>query len=267
MRDLPSAGDEFAGQTSFGGEHLAYPVGSQPLRWHLPEVSHGPDGEQGDPAGSFPGQADWAGSDEEDWPEDGGLARDMGAAPGDWPASGHPLGPRGGPGRRRGSRRLAIYAAAIVPALAAGLGIALVVTSSGASNGTFSANGANAIASVGTSPSVSTTSASASASTRAGASTRASAGASTNMGVEIGTGESGPDTLAGILAAADNSVEANGLLPPAKCDNYHQNAAGAIVCTSPVPGVSEIFYQNYSSLGSGGRARRGHLPAEHRHLR
>jgi len=68
------------------------------------------------------------------------------------------------------------------------------------------------------------------------------------MGVEIGTGESGPGTLAGILAAADNSVEANGLLPPAKCDNYRQNAAGAIVCTSPVPGVAEIFYQNYSSL-------------------
>ena len=213
MRDLPSPGDEFAGP--------------QPLHWHAPEVSHGPDGEHGDPTGNFHGQADWAESDE-----------------GDWPAAGRPLRRDGGRARRRGSRRLAIYVAAIVPALAAGAGIALVVASSGASDGTFSANGANAIASVGTSPSVSTTSPSASVSTSAGVSTSA------NMGVEIGTGESGPGTLAGILAAADNSVEANGLLPPAKCDNYKQDAAGAIVCTSPVPGVAEIFYQNYSSLAA-----------------
>jgi hypothetical protein len=68
------------------------------------------------------------------------------------------------------------------------------------------------------------------------------------MGVQVGTGESGPGTLAGILAAADASVEGKGLLPPARCDGYRQNAGGAIVCTSPVPGVAEVFYQNYSSL-------------------
>jgi hypothetical protein len=70
------------------------------------------------------------------------------------------------------------------------------------------------------------------------------------MGVQVGTGESGPGTLAGILRAADNSAEGKGLLPPAKCGNYQQNAAGAIVCTAPVPGVAEIFYQNYSSLAA-----------------
>jgi hypothetical protein len=50
------------------------------------------------------------------------------------------------------------------------------------------------------------------------------------MGLETGTGESGPSTLAGILAAADNSVEGKGLLAPGKCDGYRQNASGAIVC-------------------------------------
>jgi hypothetical protein len=68
------------------------------------------------------------------------------------------------------------------------------------------------------------------------------------MGVEVGTGESGPDTLAGVLEAADTSAEARGLLPPANCDQYRQNPSGAIVCTSPVPGVAEVFYQDYSSL-------------------
>jgi hypothetical protein len=69
-----------------------------------------------------------------------------------------------------------------------------------------------------------------------------------NMGVQVGTGDSGPDTLAGVLGAANNSVEGKGLLPPAKCDQYKQNADGAIVCASPVPGVAEVYYQNYSSL-------------------
>jgi len=239
MWDQPSADDELAGRPSAGGGHLPYLAGPQPPPWHLPEVSHGPDGELGDPLGSIPELADWTGSDD-----------------GDWPQPGPPLDAPHGPARRRRSRRSArrraLYAAAIVPALAAGVGIALVVKSGGASDGTFSANGANAIASVGTSssPSTASPSASASAAASAGASSRASATASTNMGVQVGTGESGPGTLAGILAAADKSVEANGLLPPAKCDNYKQDAAGAIVCTSPVPGVAEIFYQNYSSLAA-----------------
>jgi hypothetical protein len=68
------------------------------------------------------------------------------------------------------------------------------------------------------------------------------------MGVEVGTGESGPATLGGVLEAADHSGEGNGLLPSAKCGDYRQNASGAIVCAAPVPGVAEIFYQNYSSL-------------------
>jgi hypothetical protein len=70
------------------------------------------------------------------------------------------------------------------------------------------------------------------------------------MGIQSGDGESGPATLAGVLAAADGSVEGRGLLPAANCDNYQQNAAGQIVCRNPVPGVAEIFYQNYSSLGA-----------------
>jgi hypothetical protein len=66
--------------------------------------------------------------------------------------------------------------------------------------------------------------------------------------VQVGAGESGPGTLAGVLAAANNSVEGKGLLPPAKCNQYQQNSDGQIVCRSPVPGVAEIYYQNYSSL-------------------
>ena len=71
-----------------------------------------------------------------------------------------------------------------------------------------------------------------------------------NMGVQVGTGESGPDTLAGVLGAANNSVEGKGLLPPAKCNQYKQNPDGAIVCTSPVAGVAQVYYQNYSSLAA-----------------
>jgi hypothetical protein len=68
------------------------------------------------------------------------------------------------------------------------------------------------------------------------------------MGVQVGTGESGPGTLAGVLAAANNSVEGRGLLPPAQCNHYQQGPGGAIVCLAPVAGVKEVYYQNYSSL-------------------
>jgi hypothetical protein len=68
------------------------------------------------------------------------------------------------------------------------------------------------------------------------------------MGVEVGTGESGPGTLAGVLKAADSSAEGKGLLPPANCGQYRQDPGGAIVCRSPVPGVAQVSYQNYSSL-------------------
>ena len=70
------------------------------------------------------------------------------------------------------------------------------------------------------------------------------------MGVQVGTGESGPDTLAGVLEAANNSVEGKGLLPPVNCNHYQQDSGGAIVCMSPAPGVAEVFYQNYSSLAA-----------------
>ncbi len=84
----------------------------------------------------------------------------------------------------------------------------------------------------------------------AGRSARPSAASSMNMGVEVGQGTSGPATLAGVLQAADTSVEGRGLLPPGQCGDYRQNATGAVVCTAPVPGVAEVFYQNYSSLAA-----------------
>jgi len=68
------------------------------------------------------------------------------------------------------------------------------------------------------------------------------------MGVRVGAGDSGPGTLAGILAAANNSVEGKGLLPPAKCNHFQQNADGQIICMAPVAGVKMVYYQNYSSL-------------------
>jgi hypothetical protein len=71
-----------------------------------------------------------------------------------------------------------------------------------------------------------------------------------NMGVEAGTGDSGPDTLAGVLEAADTSVEGKGLLPPANCGQYRQDPGGAIVCTAPVAGVAQVYYQSYSSLAA-----------------
>jgi hypothetical protein len=66
------------------------------------------------------------------------------------------------------------------------------------------------------------------------------------MGVQVGTGESGPGALAGVLAAANTSVEGKGLLPPARCGHYQQNASGAIVCTAPVPGVAQVFVARLS---------------------
>ena len=164
MRDLPYAGDELAGRppADGGGEHLFRPADPQPPGDHPPEISHGPAGGHEDATESVPGLPDWAGSDEGDWPGDGALAQDAGTVPGgagDWPPSGRPPGVGRGHARRRRSRRsprwLAPCAAVIVPALAAGAGLELVMVSSGASDGTFSGNGANAIASVGarTSPS------------------------------------------------------------------------------------------------------------------
>jgi hypothetical protein len=127
-------------------------------------------------------------------------------------------------------------------ALAVGLAITLVkVTSGGASAVTLAGNGG--AASPSASPSASTH-----PNMSVSLSPSVSPTPSTNMGVEVGTGESGPGTLAGVLAAANSSVEGKGLIQPAKCDQYQQNSSGQIVCTSPVPGVTEVYYQNYSSL-------------------
>ena len=131
---------------------------------------------------------------------------------------------------------------AVVLALVAGIGLTLAkATGGGTANVSLAGNGSNASPAVGTGVA---TSASPALNTRPGASTTPSM----NMGVQVGTGESGPDTLAGVLAAANHSVEGKGLIPPAKCDGYQQNTSGQIVCTAPVPGVTEVFYQNYSSL-------------------
>ncbi|HEY1699032.1 MAG TPA: serine/threonine-protein kinase [Trebonia sp.] len=143
-------------------------------------------------------------------------------------------------GRRRGSGRLAtVTAVAAALVLAAGIGIAVTrATGDGTTHISLSGKGAN-IPEKGTN---------ASSGTSRPAAASASASAGMNMGVRVGDGESGPGTLAGVLGAANTSVEGRGLLPPAKCGQYQQNANGAIVCTSPVPGVAQVYYQNYSSL-------------------
>jgi hypothetical protein len=241
------------------------------LPHHPAEVAHEPAGGHGDATESTPGLVDWATSGQGDWPGDGAPA--PGAA--STPPSGRPSGPGRGRARRRGPSRTArwlVACAAVVLALAAGVGVALTrATGAGTSNVTLSGNGANASPSMGASisPSVganpspspsaglSTTpsagvslgpSVSASTSPSVSASTSPTVRGSTNMGVEVGTGDSGPGTLAGVLAAANSSAEGKGLLPAANCDQYQQNPGGAIVCTAPVPGVAQVYYQNYSSL-------------------
>ncbi|HUN31090.1 MAG TPA: hypothetical protein VMU95_03650 [Trebonia sp.] len=250
MRDLPFDDDEFAGWPPVGDDEFpVHPAESQPDPGYPPEISHQPASPYGETLESAPGQPDWAISEPGDWSweETSGPDREnapRGSVPMDSPSV---VGRRHV--RRRGSRRPArwlVVCAAVVPALAAGGGIALLkATSGGTADIALSGNKANAVPSVGAtsgpSPSTST-------SPRPTLPASTTPPASTNMGVQVGTGESGPDTLAGVLAAADGSVEGNGLIPPAKCHNYQQNAAGAIVCTAPVHGVAEIFYQNYSSL-------------------
>lgn len=127
-------------------------------------------------------------------------------------------------------------------ALAVGMAITLVkVTSGGTSTVTLAGNGAVTSPSVSPHPNMGV-------SMSPTASPTPTPTPSTNMGMEVGTGESGPGTLAGVLAAANNSVEGKGLIQPAKCNQYQQNTSGQIVCTAPVPGVTEVYYQNYSSL-------------------
>lgn len=207
------------------------------------EVAHELAGVRDNEAGSRQELADWGRSDQGDqrgWPADGVRGRHDGTTvgrPGGSPPNA-PSGrrrqggaPRGGPGRGDGHvvRWVALYAAVVV-ALAAGIVALVKVTSGGTSTIALSGDGTSTRASVSPSPSP----------TPSG--TR-----SANLGPKIGDGTAGPTTLAGILAAANKSVNGHGLLPPGKCDNYQQNADGAIVCTAPVAGVAEIFYQNYSS--------------------
>jgi hypothetical protein len=248
MRDLPLAGDEFPGyRLLHDSQTRRHEHGPQPQWGHPEEIAHEPAGVPGDATESTPGLAGRARSDQGDWGRDGAPAPGAGAAlgaAGSSPPSGSPPGAGRGRARRGGPRRTARWLVptltAVVLALAAGVVVGLKATSGGTSHLTLSGNGANVVPSV---------SANASASARPVVSASPSVSPSSmNMGVRVGTGESGPATLAGVLGAADNSVEGRGLLPPAKCDQYKQNADGAIVCTSPVAGVAQVYYQNYSSL-------------------
>jgi len=246
MRDLPYDGDDFAGYPPDPGQ-------PQPWRDYPPEVSHGPAGRDEEALAGVPGLGGWPGSDQGEWTVYGapvGSEDSASREPGSGPPPGRPLAAGRGRARHPGrpARRKVLYAAVIVPVLAAGAGIALVKgTGGGTANVVLSGSSAGTIPSVGASASP-PPGTSASSGPPVTTSPSASASVGPNMGLETGTGESGPGTLAGILAAADNSVEGNGLLPPAKCDGYRQNASGAIVCTAPAPGVAEIFYENYSSL-------------------
>jgi len=158
-----------------------------------------------------------------------------------WPLSGRPPNASRSRTRRRRPRRtarwLVVYTALVLAVAGAGGAAFLKETGGGTSDVTLAGSRTNPSPTVGasTGPSVR-------------ASTSPSAAPSMNMGVEVGTGESGPDTLAGVLTAANNSAEGRGLIPSAKCNDYQQNASGQIVCMSPVPGVTEVYYQNYSSL-------------------
>lgn len=161
----------------------------------------------------------------------------------DWPGAGvDETRADRGRGRRRGPvLRAAGVAAALV--LVGGIGVAVARSEGGATTQVT-------LSGKGTGLSVKAPRASHSPGPGATRSAAASpsASASTNMGMQVGDGMSGPATLAGVLGAANSSVEGRGLLDPAKCGQYRQNANGAIVCTSPVPGVAQVYYQNYSSL-------------------
>jgi serine/threonine-protein kinase len=196
------------------------------------EVAHDRPGVRGEARESIPGPVDWTGSDEEGALTPGGA----GSPPsGRRPRAGRRRARRRGPSR---TARWLVLSAAVGLALAAGAVALTRMTAAGTTKVTLSGNGAHAspVASASGNPA------------RKPGGVSPSAGSSMNMGVESGTGDSGPDTLAGVLAAADNSVEGKGLLPFAKCDQYQQNASGQVICTAPVPGVAEVYYQNYSSL-------------------
>jgi hypothetical protein len=232
------------------GEHPPYPAGpgSPPAYEPLSQSGYTQDtaraaaGGRAAPTGTNPGLREWAPQEQPERPADSlpGLEVLAGAgAPGGAPPPGRP--PRAGRRRGRGlSRGGAIGAGSLaVVAVVAALLATLLTRNGGSQPAASAANDTNA-----------TTHAAVSASPPASKSASASASASPSggMGVQVGDGHSGPTTLAGVLAAANSSVEGKGRLPAGKCDGYKQNAAGTIVCTAPVAGVSTIYYQNYSSL-------------------
>ena len=210
-------------------------AGGEPGRGNPAEIAHEPGGGRGGAAEDRQELAGWAGS----WDETSREGRPGRAR-------------RRGPGR---PARWLVVSAAVVLALAAGAGIAVTrLGGGGAARITLSSNGTDARpapgASVAPSAGLSTSPVGITTSPSAGGGASPSAGPSTNMGVRVGNGESGPATLAGVLRAANSSVEGRGLLPAAKCGQYRQNPGGAIVCTAPVAGVGQVFYQNYSSLSA-----------------
>ena len=246
--ERPEAGRSGADWHPVGaGGRPPYPPGParlNPPRYYPAEIAHESAGGQGDVSGSATGMVDWGGGSQGNSPGDGAPKAAAGTAPrGTGGSSRRRRPPRVG----RATRRLRLYAA-VALVLGAGLAGALVkVTSGGPAHVALSGNGANATPAVRTSIGVGPVpSAAPTTSPSAVPSTSTSTG--TNLGVQVGSGESGPGTLAGVLAAANSSVEGRGLLPLAKCDNYQQNASGAVVCTDPVAGVAQVFYQNYSSL-------------------
>jgi len=230
--------------------HPSYPAEVQGR--HPAEITHEPADVHGDGAEDIAGLV-WARSDQEDEPRVGAPAPGpdtvLGGAdsspPRERPPWERPPDAGRGRGRRPSPRRRArwlVLLTAVAVALAAGAGIAVAkMTGGGTSTVTLAGNGASASPSASTHPSATTH-------PSASPARSASPAPSTNMGVEVGSGESGPGTLAGVLAAANSSEEGKGLLPFEKCGEYQQNASGQVICTAPVPGVVEVYYQNYSSL-------------------
>jgi hypothetical protein len=269
MRDLPLVGEEFAGYRLLavirrGGMSTVYRAPGGPPRARArpfpaerpgdrpgrpAEVAHEPAGAYGGATEAIPVTVGLGASERRDRPGYGAAGAAAGTplgGTGDSPSPARPHRAGRGRARRRGWPRWLAFYAAIVLALAAGAGVALVKgTGGGTSTVTLSGDGTSVRppvnASVGPAATLSPT---------AEASLGPSSSPSVNMGVQAGDGQSGPRTLAGVLAAANSSVEGHGLLPPAKCGDYEQNAGGAVVCTAPVAGVAQVFYQNYSSLSA-----------------
>jgi hypothetical protein len=193
------------------------------------------------------------------------LGLGAGAAGGGWPPAGPAdgaaragaSGGTGWPGRGRGrgparSRRpLALYVA-VALAVVTAVALTLVKVAGGGSDH-LALSGSGTTPSTGTAqaqaaPSAGQGSTAVAGSAPAPGSTAAGTPTGSGAGTPLPQGTSGPTTLAGVLADANNSVEGHGLLPPGRCGQYRPTATGAIVCQNPVPGVAEIYYQSYPSV-------------------